>query len=874
MDNTLRRKSTIVAGDTNAGDAFDPSLQWDGFATDTFDGLGSHAIEDGDVGPAVSGTAPTNGATDVPTGANITITFSEPVHVTGSWFTIDCTSSDAHTATVADGPTTYTLNPDVDFAQGESCTVTVVATQVTDQDTDDPPDAMAGDHAWTFTTEIPPTPIHDLQGSGHISPFAGQQKTTTGIVTVILGNGFFLQDPVGDDDQATSDGIFVFTTASARSVTPGDALRVSGTVTEFRPSSRPRDLTLTELTSVTIRTVSTGNPLPAPGPISDRPDETIDPDGIDAFEALEGMLVAVATPTVVAATNDFGEFVVIAAGDAANATPNGNMVVGDLPGDSVDYNPERVMVDDEARIPGGTGSGTRINSPQVIVKVGAEASGDIVGALDYQFSNYRVQASHDLDHPSLGVFENAVAPTEPVTDLPDQAPFEGRIATFNVENLFDCVDAPGKDDDHPTCTAAQRAALDRQLEKLARAFQEELRAPQLAIIEETENAAVLTGDAGGMVPGTTDVPALLPRLDGNWDAVSFDASDVRGIEVAFVFDSDRVTLHDAFLATDALPDTGGIWNGDTFRAGREPLVGFFTVDDVDLIVIGNHFKSKGGPQCGTADALPDCSEAGDDPLYGDIQPPVRFTETLRHMQADYVRDLVDLLLADNPGSRILVGGDLNDFAFAEPGEGTDTVGRVTASATDPLTDLVLGVPQDERYTFLFEGNSQVLDHLLVNEALLDLVRGQTIAHFNADYPSAFGRNASTTTRSSDHDPLVATFCTDQTAPSLSVSVAPDRLFPPDHKYVTVEATASFSDDRDSSPTIELVSVTSSQADSGLDPKDRPNDIVILDDDTFQLRAERFGGEARIYTIAYRVTDACGNATLESATVTVPLSKAS
>ncbi|HEY4690207.1 MAG TPA: lamin tail domain-containing protein, partial [Anaerolineae bacterium] len=43
-DNTLRRKSTIASGDTNGSDAFDPSIEWDGFATDTFSGLGSHAI--------------------------------------------------------------------------------------------------------------------------------------------------------------------------------------------------------------------------------------------------------------------------------------------------------------------------------------------------------------------------------------------------------------------------------------------------------------------------------------------------------------------------------------------------------------------------------------------------------------------------------------------------------------------------------------------------------------------------------------------------------------------------------------------------------------------------------------------------------------
>ena len=68
----------------------------------------------------------------------------------------------------------------------------------------------------------------------------------------------------------------------------------------------------------------------------------------------------------------------------------------------------------------------------------------------------------------------------------------------------------------------------------------------------------------------------------------------------------------------------------------------------------------------------------------------------------------------------------------------------------------------------------------------------------------------------------------------------------------------------------LLSVTSNEPDNGLGDGDRPNDIVILDDFTFDLRAERSGtGEGRIYTITYEVVDACGNSTVASATVTVP-----
>ncbi|HEY53522.1 MAG TPA: hypothetical protein G4N94_08705, partial [Caldilineae bacterium] len=94
-DMTLRRKSTISTGDNNPNDAFDPSIDWDGYAKDTFDGLGSHSAQcaAGDVAPYVSGTDPADGATGVAISANVIVTFSEAVNVNGEWFQIDCASS-------------------------------------------------------------------------------------------------------------------------------------------------------------------------------------------------------------------------------------------------------------------------------------------------------------------------------------------------------------------------------------------------------------------------------------------------------------------------------------------------------------------------------------------------------------------------------------------------------------------------------------------------------------------------------------------------------------------------------------------------------------------------------------------------------------
>ena len=235
-DNTLRRQPVVSAGDANGADPFDPVQEWAGFATDTFDGLGAHVQAEGESAPFVSATTPASGASNVAVNANVSVTFTEPVAVAGDWFSISCAASGPHTATVTGGPTTFTLNPDADFAAGERCTVIVESTAVTDMDADDPPDEMAADFSFSFTTAPLVTTIAQVQGAAHLSPLTGRVVTVEGIVTARRtagGRGVWLQDPVGDADIATSEGMFVFTGATPTAAA-ADAVRATGTVAEFR----------------------------------------------------------------------------------------------------------------------------------------------------------------------------------------------------------------------------------------------------------------------------------------------------------------------------------------------------------------------------------------------------------------------------------------------------------------------------------------------------------------------------------------------------------------------------------------------------------------------------------------------------------------
>ncbi len=129
----------------------------DGLAIDDFSLTASGTVAD--AAPTVNSTVPTNGAVNVASNSDISITFSEPVNVSGNWFQIACGASGTRQVAdtlVSGGPTTYVINPNLDFAPSEQCTVTVVGADVSDQDTDDPPDVMTSNPSFSYTIANPP----------------------------------------------------------------------------------------------------------------------------------------------------------------------------------------------------------------------------------------------------------------------------------------------------------------------------------------------------------------------------------------------------------------------------------------------------------------------------------------------------------------------------------------------------------------------------------------------------------------------------------------------------------------------------------------------------------------------------------------------
>ena len=718
----------------------------DAAGSDEWVGIDDISITALDTAPTVATTSPANGAVDVPTTANITVNFSESVATAAGWYSITCTSSGSHTATQSGGPQSYTLNPDADFVMAESCSVTVDASKITDVDTDDPPDQMAASHVFSFATSLPLTQIAEVQGAGHLSPFAGQSRKVEGIVIAERGSSVWLQDPTPDANAGTSEGILVFGSTVANAVVVGDRVHVTGTVAEFRPGCAPTpclptsaafdNLTITQLASPGLAVtnfgpsqapaatvIGTGGRIPPRLVIDNDSTGSVetsgvyDPsqDGLDFYESLESMLVQVNNAVVVGSTNDFGEIWVV--GDnGANAsvrTSRGGVLVRDVDPSTLgdyrngDFNPERIQLDDFSPA-----------TPSPDVHVRDRIPGATVGILNYDFANFE-----------LLPFTSPVAVPGGLQRETTRAPRRNEltVATFNVENL-DPSDAP-------------------TIPRLAQIIVQNLRSPDLIGIEEMQdnNGALNDGTTAANLSWQALIAAIAAAGGPTYDHRQIDPVDNMdggqpggNIRVGFLFRTDRgLAFVDRAGGNATTPtDVFGL-NGrahltlspgrvdpinPAWVATRKPLAGEFTWRGKTFFAIVNHFSSKGG----------------DDPLFGRHQPPVRVSEIARHQQAASVNAFVKQILAIERRANVIVLGDINDFEFSETTKILE--GR-------ELVSLMRLLPQRERYSYVFEGNSQVLDQILFSRGALGRFRGYDVVHVNAEFHD----------QASDHDPSVARF---------------------------------------------------------------------------------------------------------------------
>jgi uncharacterized protein len=428
---------------------------------------------------------------------------------------------------------------------------------------------------------------------------------------------------------------------------------------------------------------------------------------LDFWESREGMRVEVDDARVVGPSNDFGEQYVTTKPTQAATYRGGTELLA------------------ENAIPSGRVEVVPVNGSNPGVSVNDRFTGATVGPVDYsRFGGYTIAAT------TLGTVQHDNLPRISATA---QGTKQLAVATYNVENLA------------PSDPASK-------FQRLAEGVVTNLARPDIVAVEEVQDDTGDTDDgtvtANQTLTKLTDaiVAAGGPRYD--WREIDpvndQDGGEPGGnIRVVFLFNPARVSFlargsssvnrsitgtsvvksHGdpaLTLSPGRIDPTNPVWT-----TSRKPLAAEFSFRGRTVFAIANHFNSKGGDQ--SAD--------------GRFQFPAQSSAVQRAGQAQVVHDFVERILNIDRKADVVVLGDLNDYQFS-PAISALRTGTADGSGPSILSDLINTLPVDQRYTYVFNGVSQVLDHILVSSGV-GAVQYQVV-HINAEYAD----------QASDHDPQV------------------------------------------------------------------------------------------------------------------------
>jgi uncharacterized protein len=684
-----------------------------------------------ELAPSVTSTTPADQATNVPVTANITVFFSEPVTLAGpGWLDITCTFSGSHnTGGLTGGDTIFTFNPDTDFAQSESCTATVFASQVTDQDTDDPPDNMTADYVWSFTTAAPPctatpTAIGLIQGTGAaFDPAYGGTQTVRGVVVGDYEGaspalrGFYIQNPpsADDDDPTTSDGIFIYESDNADRVSLGQLVQVTGNVSENQ-----------DQTQISSTSVEICPPTQEAMPLAN---VTLPFSSADFLERYEGMLVLLPQTLYVTEHFQLGRFgqvvmssgvrlqqptAVVAPGAPALALQAANDLNRLIVDDALNnQNPDPILFGRNGN-PLSAGNTLR----------GGDTATGLSGVLTYTWSGNSASGNAYRVRPinAWGGYVNF----QPANPRPEAAPDPGgtvRVAGMNLLNFFNTFD--GIPDTVDNCTngvggtptdcrgADTPEEFARQWPKTVAAIVKT--GADVIAFSEIENDGYGPDSAiRFLVDKLNDATAagMYAFIDADAGAGQVNALGLDAIKVGLLYKPGRVTP----VGTTAALNTATFVNGgDAVLRNRPALAqAFEQADGERFIVLANHLKSKG-----SACEVPDA---------GDGQGNCNVVRT------NAVSEMLAWLATDPTGTGeedVLIMGDLNSYAREDP---------ITTLEAGGYINLIRKYGGDAAYGYVFDGQWGYLDHALASDSLVRQVKGVAEYHINADEPSVLDYN--------------------------------------------------------------------------------------------------------------------------------------
>ncbi|MDN7126064.1 ExeM/NucH family extracellular endonuclease [Pseudidiomarina sp. 1APR75-33.1] len=565
------------------------------------------------------------------------------------------------------------------------------------------------------------TLVSEVQGSGLSSPLFESEVVVEAVVTAVYLdgerplNGFFIQeeDADQDTDPATSEGVFVYHQDTA--VAAGDKVRLAGTVGEYYDS--------TQISGLTAITVCASGESVTPASFS------VPVDSLNAFEAIEGMLVQLEHPVVVTDTETLGQYGEFWVARDRLYTPT--QVAAPAEDNTINFRLNAFLVDDARGVtnaedvPFPAGGLSAVNT----LRLGTEITNP-VGVINYSFSEYRLLPTSALQYIDAN----------PRTEAP-QLTDEGdlRIASFNVQNFFNGDGAGGG---FPTERGAGTLVeYERQLAKLVAA----ITAMNADIIglNEIENDGFAETSAIAQL-----VAEVNAQSDAEWAFVSFGDAEYVGSDAitnALIYRTDRAAETGTAVFTTEVPFDFG---------NRPPIAQTFhdLVNEDEVTVVVNHFRSKGGCNSSAAEGDKDSGDGQGCWNATRVQAAEKVLEWIANDPTG--RDVEDVILV----------GDFNAYGMEDP---------VQAIIDAGYTDLQFAALGAENHTYVYDGLSGSLDHAFASTSLNDKVVATVNWNINADEPQVFSYNTEYKSevnlanyynedpyRSSDHDPVVVAMTTE------------------------------------------------------------------------------------------------------------------
>ena len=693
-----------------------------------------------DVAPIISSINIEDGATQVSVSPTFVINFSEAVAISATPL-LSCSTSGEVEMSGELVENTYTLQPVVELASNETCTLSILANTVSDLDGS--VDTLAEDFVTSFTTAeklacaVPAsyTLISAIQGSGDTSPLEGQDVLVEALVTAVVPGiqTFFVQEQNSDadGDNNTSEGLAVFY-GDADFALPrvNDVVVLRGSVSEFfgrtqlNLASEPQ---LCEATDIGI------SPSEFALPVASFAD----------LERLEGMLVSNAAELTITDNFTLGRFGQLTLSNGRIFNPNNVFAPGSAENTALIAANElnRILLDDGSSqqnpdvVPFPTGGLSAQNTAR-----SGDTISSVTGVMDFGFGDYRVIPTMDATFVA----------SNPRTASPDLAKGNLTVASLNVLNYFNTIDGNGsicgpssssscRGADNNGVDGAGRDEFERQTLKTVAAIVA-MDADILGLMEiendgfgEDSSIATLVNRVNAMVGADTYTYVMRDAPIGT-DAIT----------VALMYKPSSVSPKGASVILDSsnsiVDDSGSPLFND--RRNRPSLIQRFALNEngEELVISVNHLKSKGSG-CGPGD---------DDANTGQGNCNLTRTQAAQALMA--------FLGTEFGVTPTLVIGDLNAYAKEDP---------INAILAEGYTDLALAFNGAEAYSYTFNGELGYLDHALASASLIDKVVDTTEWHINADEPIILDYNldfksdaqkdslyAPDAYRMSDHDPVI------------------------------------------------------------------------------------------------------------------------